>query len=317
MIILDRQKIEQLLNWKVHLPELLALFADAFIQFSNGHSVNAMPIHLDFAEKQGECHIKAGYNHIDDLFLVKISTGFYLNQQQGLPSGDGMMILGCKNTGQIKAVLCDEGYLTLMRTAITACLAATLTPWDIDAMSMIGTGGLAQLIIELMHQLYPNTVMRVWGRDPEKVKQIQLKFPWVEAVADLDPLVRQGGVVFTTTASQHPFIFPAAIERKIHCIALGADQPNKQEIDSAVFAMADCVVVDSLAQAQQLGDTAIALHTRTIQSSDVIELGHALESSNPVSDQAHILITDLTGVAPQDLVIAKFVYTLCECPTYT
>ena len=308
MIILDRQKIEQVLNWKFHLPELMALFADAFIQFSKGQSVNAIPIHLNFAENHGECHIKAGYNHTDDLFLVKISTGFYLNQRQGLPSGDGMMILGCKNTGQIKAVLCDEGYLTLMRTAITACLVVRLTPWDIDAISIIGTGGLAQLIIELMHQLYPNTVIRIWGRDQEKVRQIQLKFSWIESATDLNQLVRQGGVVFTTTASQHAFILPEAIERKIHCIALGADQPNKQEIASAVFAMADCVVVDSLVQANKLGDTAVAMDAGAIQASDVIELGHALEAGSPARE-ARVLITDLTGVAPQDLVIAKFIYT--------
>ena len=305
MMILDRALIERILDLKNNLSSIMQAIADELIHFSNGCSINASPIHLDFTDRKGECHIKAGYNKTDDLFVIKVATGFYNNSEIDLPSSNGVMMVFCKNTGAIKAILCDGGYLTTVRTAITGCLAAALTPWSINRICIVGTGELAQLIIQLMHQSYPTVPILLWGRNEAKVKKIQDDYPYVIYENSLSNLVQKGGIVFTTTASQTPLIFTDHIYNKTHLIALGADQPNKQEIDCEVFSMADKCIVDSKEQAIKCGNSAIALHNGNISSTDLVELGTVLQSG--VKNNLKMLITDLTGIAPQDIGIAKFV----------
>jgi len=304
MIIYNLEQIKKALDVKQHLFFMMQAISDELIRFSNGESVVPMPLHLSFPESHGECHVKAGYNKHDKLFVIKVATGFYANVTIGLPAGDGLMLVCCKKTGVIKAVLCDAGYLTTLRTAITACIATKLTPWAIKKISIIGTGALARLVIATMHQQYPHAEIYLWGRNSSHVEQIQCDYPFVQREDNLSVLVKQGGVVITTTASQTPLIHACDLGEKIHLIALGADQSNKQEIEATIFSMADYVMVDSQEQAMLFGDSAMAIKHKKIHVSALHEVGSVLQSE--VNKNARIIITDLTGIAPQDLGMAKY-----------
>ena len=293
------------LDIKQHLPLMMRAICNELISFSNGDSVVPMPLHLSFPDANGECHVKAGYNNNDELFIIKVATGFYNNSTLGLSSSDGLMLVCCKRTGVINAILCDSGYLTTLRTAITACIAVTVTPWPIDEISIVGTGELARLTIEIMHQQYPKTCIYLWGRNGATVDQIQHDYPFVRREDNLSSLVKRGGVVVTTTASKIPLIYAHDIGEKIHLIALGADQPNKQEINSEIFSIADQVIVDSKERAPHFGDSAAAFKDQKIQLSKLIEIGCVLQSG--VNKNAHVILTDFTGIAPQDIGIAKYV----------
>ncbi len=304
MIIYDAAQIKATLNLQLDLPFMMRAIRDELVSFSNGNFVTGMPLHLDFLEENGDCHIKAGYNKNDEIFIIKVATGFYGNKTIGLPAGDGLMLIVCKNTGLIQSILCDAGYLTTLRTAITVCLAATLTPWQTNRVSIIGTGELAQLIIALIHQLHPKTSIHIWGRDQEKIKQIQVKYPYVYSEKNLSTLIFHGGIICTTTASKSPIIYPHDLSKRVHIIAVGADQPGKQEIDAAVFSMADHVIVDSKERASRYGDSAIALKNGHIISSNLIEIGQAFHAK--IHQNAQTIVTDLAGIAPQDIGIAKY-----------
>lgn len=304
MIIYNLDQIKQALDIKKHLPLIMRAISDELIRYSNRESVVPMPLHLSFPESRGECHVKAGYSQHDEIFVIKIATGFYTNVARGLPAGDGLMLVCCKKTGAIQAALCDAGYLTTLRTAVTACIVAKLTPWAIKKISIIGTGALARLVIATMHQQYPKASIYLWGRNSGHVDQIQRDYPFVEREDNLSVLVSQGGVVITTTASQTPLIHACDITKKIHLIALGADQANKQEIESSIFTIADEVMVDSQEQAMLFGDSAAAINHQQMHASALREVGCVIRSG--LSQHARTIITDLTGIAPQDLGIAKY-----------
>jgi len=85
---------------------------------------------MTFANPPGDCHIKSGMCLDDDIFVVKIATGFYQNSSLGLPVVDGAILIFSRNTGRLETILCDGGYLTLVRTALAACVCAQLTPWQ-------------------------------------------------------------------------------------------------------------------------------------------------------------------------------------------
>lgn len=304
MRIYTRAQIKSL-HIRQHLAGLMQAIENELIQFANGRTVVLMPLHLDFAEAKGECHVKAGYTRDDSLCAIKIATGFYNNHALGLPAGDGLIVIICKKTGMINAILCDEGYLTTLRTAITACIAAKLTPWPIARISIVGTGTLARLLLEIIQQLYPKIDIYLWGRNQTAVADLQREYPGLKTENDLSLLIKKGGLVITTTASNKPLIDACDIDKKIHIIAVGADQPNKQELDVGVLAIADQIMVDCQEQAQHFGDSAIALKAGTIKIAQLTELGHVLQSR--INVDVRVIITDLTGIAPQDIGIAKYV----------
>jgi ornithine cyclodeaminase len=101
-----------------------------------------------------------------------------------------------------------------------------------------------------------------------------------------------------------------------HITAVGADSPGKQELDPALFARADVVAADSISQCADHGDLAPALASKSIALDRVRELGAVL--ANPSlgrSTEEQITIVDLTGVAVQDIVIAKHVMRRLDSPT--
>ena len=93
-----------------------------------------------------------------------------------------------------------------------------------------------------------------------------------------------------------------------HVTGVGADAPGKQELDTKLFARAQIVVADSIAQCADHGDLAPALASGDIALDRVRELGAVL--ANPAMGRTsddQISIADLTGVAVQDIVIASHV----------
>jgi ornithine cyclodeaminase len=97
----------------IELPEILAAIdedeiltavEDGFRQFTAGKvSVTAVG-HLLFNEPSGDCHVKSGYVHGDDAFVVKVASTFYRNADIGLPNNDGFMAVISAKTGAVLAL---------------------------------------------------------------------------------------------------------------------------------------------------------------------------------------------------------------------
>eukprot|EP01035_Chromulina_nebulosa_P025450 gene25450-33215_t len=260
----------------------------AFIDFSSGCVNVPLPLQLSFDNPMGDCHVKAGYNQLDDIFIVKIATGFYGNKENGLPTGDGAILVFSKSTGMLSYILCDNGFLTQVRTAIAACIASQLS--SVNHICIVGTGNLGTLTYQMMKRLYPLAKISVWNR---KMWQ------------DLSSVLESCDTVITTTASHSALIQTHHIKSNMHIISLGADEPGKQELEPELFGRADHIIVDSKSQALLFGDTAYAISANIIQPEKLQELGAVLTQKSTF--QNRLIITDLTGIAAQDIEMAKFI----------
>ncbi len=194
-------QIKDVIDIKRDFIELVQSQKQVFSNFSSGHITIPVPIQMRFPKAQGDCHIKAGFKKNGDMFIVKIATGFYKNSAKGLPGGDGAVLVFSQKTGFLQAILCDGGYLTTLRTAIAACVAAKITPWDMQHVGIIGTGQLAIQVLELMLLLYPQADFRIWGRSVQKTKAVAATYPGVKICESVQELMQNGGIVITTTAS--------------------------------------------------------------------------------------------------------------------
>ena len=91
-----------------------------------------------------------------------------------------------------------------------------------------------------------------------------------------------------------------------HITAIGADTPDKQELDESIFNKSDLIVVDSISQCLKRGDTSHAIKKKVITKNSLIELGDIISGKTRGRiDESQITIADLTGLAVQDLQIAK------------
>jgi ornithine cyclodeaminase len=285
---------------------LIQAMEDGFVAYSRGEVVVPPVGHLDFDEPPGDCHIKYGYIRGDDAFTVKIATGFYRNPERGLPSSNGVVLVFSSRTGELQAILQDEGYLTDLRTAAAGAVAAKyLAPSNIECIGIIGAGAQARLQLEFLQAVTPCRRALVWARSAERAAAFQVDGFQIEVADSVAQLASRSRLIVTTTPARHWLLGADNVQPGTHITAVGADGGGKQEIDPRLFTRAVCAV-DSRKQCAQFGDASYAIQQGLIVSGDLIELGEIIQDRRVGrKDPAEITIADLTGVAVQDIQIAK------------
>ncbi|WP_299951549.1 ornithine cyclodeaminase family protein [uncultured Ruegeria sp.] len=297
------------------LPEVDVVeeIAKGFVAFSLG-DVEVPPVgELLFPENSGELHIKYGAIRGDDLCVIKVATGFYDNPKLGMPPFGGCMIAVSQKTGRIEAVLLEEGELTNHRTAAAGAVAArTLAPSDPKVIGIVGSGEQARLQADYLRRVTGCRDLTIWARKHDSVGAAAADMTAmgyeVTVSATLAELCDKSRLIVTTTPAEQPLLQADMIRPGTHITAMGSDTPEKTEIAPAILAMADVVVADSLVQCDLRGEIYQARRAGIPLQGKAIELGNVIagRSIGRQSDD-QVTIADLTGVAVQDIAIAKAV----------
>ena len=94
-----------------------------------------------------------------------------------------------------------------------------------------------------------------------------------------------------------------------HINAIGSDTSNKRELGSGIIEKADLVIADSIEQCKDRGEIACSIKDGNLNLDNVVELGDVLSGKIPAREsKSQITVSDLTGVAVQDIKIAKSVF---------
>ena len=309
MHILNRETIEGLLNG----VDLSSLISKGFIAYSSGQVVVPPIGELTFKDPPGDVHIKYGYIKGDKYYVIKIASGFWKNEEYGIPNGQGMMLLFNQNTGVPEALLHDEAILTDIRTAIAGQICASRLANEIHCIGIIGSGVQARLQAEYLQNITQCREIMVWGRNVDKVrkykKDMERKGFTVSIKTNAKDVCKGCNLIITTTASKDPIIFKDDLQPGTHITAVGADAIGKRELGEGVLGLANTVVADSVVQCVERGEISHALSAREIKTKQICELGHILSGKSIVrKNSKHITIADLTGVAVQDVQIATAVF---------
>jgi ornithine cyclodeaminase/alanine dehydrogenase len=89
---------------------------------------------------------------------------------------------------------------------------------------------------------------------------------------------------------------------------MGADAPGKQELDPRILQEAT-VVLDDLAQASESGEVNVPLHAGTYRREQIHgTLGEIVAGKKPGRKGTEITVFDSTGLAIQDLALARQAY---------
>jgi len=286
-----------------------------FVEYSKGNVVVPPVGEMIFKNPPGDVHIKYGYIKEDRFYVIKIASGFYENIKLGLPSYSGLMLLFNQKTGELLCTLLDEGHLTNIRTAAAgAVVAKYLAPKKVKRIGIFGTGEQARLQLEYLKSHINCNEVIVWGRAQEKLDayvQDMESFGFkIETTLDSADVTSTCNLIVTCTPATSPLISSDQVMKGTHITAMGSDTPEKQELDAKILQLADRIVVDSINQVLTRGESFHALEQGLISQADLLELGNVIQDKKlQRHSDDEITIADLTGVAVQDIQIAKAVWS--------
>jgi ornithine cyclodeaminase len=206
-----------------------------------------------------------------------------------------------------------------MRTAAAGAVAAKhLAAQAVGDIGIVGTGVQARMQLEMLRDVVDCKSCLVWGRDPAKVESMieDLRAKdsvraWglqIEPAESLDHLVSRCNLIVTTTSARGPLIRADQVQKGTHITAMGSDDHGKQELEAELLAKADLVVADSVSQCVDHGECFAAVQGGHIEKDSILELGDVIKTpALGRTSEDQITVADLTGVAIQDIQIAKMV----------
>jgi ornithine cyclodeaminase len=290
---------------------------EAYIAHADGKVISPPPGQLLFDEPKGDCHIKFGKTKGMPFFVIKIACGFYDNPKIGLPVNSGLIIVMNAKNGTPVALLADQGWLTSWRTAAAGFLAAkSMLPSQCKAIGMIGSGHQAKLQLEWIRQSLDTKRVYVWNVDEFKDESGR----FVESLnndgfdaclaSSIGELAEECRLIYTTTPSTRALFDSRCIKPGTHIVAIGADSPGKQELDSEVFSRARTIATDDHNQCIDHGDFGNAVRAGQVSKDADVKFGDILGGriTGRTSDE-DITIVDLTGIPALDIAIATL---FCE-----
>ena len=316
MLILNKKDIIK----HVKLNEdLIPIIEDAFKSLSKGSVMMPPIMRIDIEKYHGESDVKAAYVEGLDSFAIKIASGFFDNPKLGLPSSNGLMVLLDSETGVIKSVLLDEGYLTDTRTAIAGAIAAKyLSNEDASNLGIIGAGIQARLQLKAILLVRKINKINLWARDKVKVDE------FIDSLKDLNidinisesckDLASSSDIIITTTPSKKPLLEFDWIKKGTHITAMGSDAEQKNELHPTMIKLCDKYIPDNQPQTTILGELHHAIKENLISPDHKFDdLGSIIiDPSLGRKNKEDITICDLTGTGVQDTAIARYTYNICK-----
>jgi ornithine cyclodeaminase len=292
----------------------LPLIEAGFVAYSQGRVVVPPVGELVFDDPPGDVHIKYGYVRGGAAYVIKIASGFPENPKRGLPSGDGLMLVFDQKTGVLQAILLDEGYLTNLRTAAAGAIAAKyLAPREVTMAGILGAGVQGRMQLDWLRRVRRFDEAIVWGINEDELAAYRRDMEGlglkIRTTRRAEEVAAAANLIVTCTPSTRPLLQAEWIRPGTHITAVGSDTAEKQELDAAILARADRVVVDSLSQSELRGEVYRAVRAGAIGRERLIELGRVIEDPTlRRASDGEVTVADLTGVAVQDIMISKAVW---------
>lgn len=306
----------------IHLDEnAVADVERGFAELDAGNATVPPIMMIPVPHLEAEVDIKSAYIKGLQYLAVKVASGFFKNPERGLPSQSGQMLVIDAETGFLKAVLLDNGYLTQVRTGAAGAVAAKyLAPQNAENVGVIGAGVQARFQMRALALVRSIKKIRTFSLDSDDVRDAyvrdmekELGIPVVKA-GSVEEVIKESSVVVTTTPSRKPFVKPEWLHPGLHLTTIGSDAEEKQETEAGVAAAVDLLACDLKSQSFRLGELRSALAAGTInESSPVVELGSVVRGVHPGRDHDdQITMCDLTGVGVQDTMISIRAFAVAE-----
>ena len=309
-LVLTRSDVQALLSY----DDCIVAMEAAFRLHAEGRSL--APGVLAVRAREGVFHVKAaGLELGRPYFAAKTNANFSDNpSRRGLPAIQGVVVLCDAADGRLLAVM-DSIELTIRRTAAATAVAARwLARPDSEVVTVCGCGRQGRAHLRALARVLPLKRAYVFDKDAAAARQCAEQLGAelgieVTAVADHAEAVGTSDVCVTCTPSRRPFLLREHVRPGTFVAAVGADSPDKQELEPALLGAA-VVVTDVLEQCASIGELHHALEAGALTRAAVhAELADVVTGRRPGRrSRDEMTIFDSTGTAIEDVAAAAVVY---------
>ncbi len=282
----------------------VAAVEEAFAAHARGETLMPAKVYLDLAKYSGD--FRAMPSYAPGSVGVKWVNSHPDNpDRHGLPTVLGMYILSDPATAEPLAVM-DATWLTAARTGAAVGVASKhLARPAAKSVGFIGCGVQAHTALAALAVVFDELEILAHDQRTEVAEAFAAEVGGRAATA-----AEACGcdIVCTATPSRRPVVQRAWIRPGTHINALGADGPGKQELDAAILRDAR-IVIDDPHQAEGGGEINVPLARGELAMTDVdATLGEVIAGTKPGRQGDEITVFDSTGLAIQDVAVARIVY---------
>ncbi len=223
------------------------------------------------------------------------------------------------STGDLAAVI-EADFLGQMRTGAASGVATRLMAReDSRVVGIIGTGLQARTQLEAIAAVRKLGEVRVCGRDANRREKFvaemsaRLKVS-VRSAANAEEAVRDADIVITSTTSTNPVVEGRWLKKGTHINAIGANFPQKRELDAEAVERCDVIAVDSREQSKlESGDLIQVFGQDDKRWSRVAEMADIVAGKTPGrTNPEQITLFKSNGIAIEDIVVAGQIYELAR-----
>jgi ornithine cyclodeaminase/alanine dehydrogenase-like protein (mu-crystallin family) len=222
-------------------------------------------------------------------------------------------------TGEMVALIEADALGQIRTGAATGVATKYLANSSARTACIIGTGYQARTQLEAVAAVRKLERVRAFGRDPERRARFCQEMSkrigvTVEPAASAEEAVRGAEIIITATSAMKVVLEGAWLVPGVHINAMGANWPQKRELDAVAVSRADVVVVDSIEQAKmEAGDLIQAFGDQAQRWDTVQELGAVIAGKAKGRTSANqITLFKSIGIATWDLAAAARVFELAR-----
>ena len=306
-LLLSEEDVKQILT----MPMALAAVEDSFRRLADGSALlhSRQRLHLP------------GKSYLHYMAAADATSG-YMGMKIYTSSGVGLRFLVPLfhvDSGELLALI-EADYLGQIRTGAASGVATRLLARpDAARIGIIGTGLQSRTQLEALSLVRSITGVHAFSRNPEQRERFakemtaQLGLP-VVAVATALEAVRGADIVVTSTTSTDPVLDGSWLAPGMHVNAIGANFPQKHELDGAAIRRCDIIVADSREQSKmESGDLIQMYGDDKRRWSSVTELAEIVAGKTPGrSNPEQITLFKSNGIAIEDIVVAGRIYELAR-----
>lgn len=301
LLLLDKNQVESLLD----RHEVLAAVREAFVLHSKGEG-RIFPVIREKLAVGNIFGIKSGEVRSGDLLGFKAAGFWPANRLVGGEPHQATILLFDPNSGRPLCVI-DGNAITAMRTGAAGGLGllALARPGSVRAC-VFGTGVQARVqvtfALELMPTLRQVRYVTSNGAPNPGFEDLFAGRCDISHAPDGDAAVAASDIVITATPSTTALFNLEAVQPGLHINCVGADTKGKRELPPGLLERGR-LFVDDRAQARLSGET------QWMPDRSCVEFGDLLcAKAQAKRESGDITIFDMTGLALQDLMVARRVH---------
>jgi len=311
MLILSHSEVRDLLPMR----ECMDAVGEALSALSRGEGVQPLRDGFVLPDRSGVLAWMPGSMAAGRPFGVKVLSVVENPGELGVDSHQGGVMIFDPSNG-VPLALLEAGAITAVRTAAASALATDrLAREDAAILAILGAGTQARSHLEAMLEVRPIERVRVWSRDPDKVRVFAEERTAdlgvaVEPAADVAAAVADADIVCTTTSAQEPIVSASLLEPGMHVNAVGASIPSWREIDPGVLPLVSLVADRRESLANEAGEYIQAVKEGLVPSGLVVpELGEILNGDHPGrTSETEITLFRSLGLAVEDIAAGMVAY---------